>query len=92
MSRGTGVAHTVGVLLKVGSLGIVLVEDVGGNIGGVVGENHFELRTNKLERREVNEVKNRMEIIYGGYSAIEDPGSCEGLARDRRINGPPEQV
>lgn len=34
-------AHTVGVLFGFGSLSIVLVEDVRGDVGGVVGKDHF---------------------------------------------------
>jgi hypothetical protein len=32
--------RTLGVLLGVVCLGIVLVQDVGGHVGGVVGQNH----------------------------------------------------
>lgn len=42
--------HTGAELLRVVGLGIVFVEDVGGNVGGVVGENHFDKRRcGKLE-------------------------------------------
>jgi hypothetical protein len=40
-------ADEVGVLLGLCSLGIVLVKDVRGNVGGVVRGNHFEMRAKK---------------------------------------------
>jgi hypothetical protein len=39
------------VLLGLCSLGIVLVEDVGGNVGGVVREDHVGVRREKRCKR-----------------------------------------